>query len=189
LQKYYEITSSDWRLHRHRDRLKVDRAAVMRKLDDLQSKKGRILDAFFEGVIDRTRRDEALRDVENEIGSYNLLLGTSSAQPKLLPSLDSMLRMIEPLADWEFLARQERRALLRELCPDISVYQYKVNSLTRSGSLTANKPNLAAPSRFDEVRYVQEMARRIAAILLSEPARDANYASVKQHTFVCPTLT
>jgi hypothetical protein len=35
----------------------------------------------------------------------------------------------------------------------------------------------------DEVRYVQEMARRIAAILLLEPALDANYQNVKAHTF------
>jgi hypothetical protein len=35
----------------------------------------------------------------------------------------------------------------------------------------------------DEVRYVQEMARRIAAILLLEPALDANYRSVKEHPF------
>lgn len=38
----------------------------------------------------------------------------------------------------------------------------------------------------DEVRYVQEMARRMAAILLLEPALDANYASVKAHTYVWP---
>ena len=35
----------------------------------------------------------------------------------------------------------------------------------------------------DEVRYVSEMARRIAAILLLEPALDENYAKVKQSTF------
>jgi len=38
----------------------------------------------------------------------------------------------------------------------------------------------------DEVRYVQEMARRIAAILLLEPALDANYASAKAHAYVWP---
>lgn len=38
----------------------------------------------------------------------------------------------------------------------------------------------------DEVRYVQEMARRMAAILLLEPALDANYASVKAHAYVWP---
>ncbi len=35
----------------------------------------------------------------------------------------------------------------------------------------------------EEVRYVQEMARRIAAVLLLEPALDANYQNVKAHTF------
>ncbi len=35
----------------------------------------------------------------------------------------------------------------------------------------------------DEVRYVQEMARRIAAILLLEPDLDANYQSVKEHSY------
>ena len=54
-------------------------------------------------------------------------------------------------------------------------------------------PALTAKSLFlgralirGEVRYVQEMARRIAAILLLEPALNANYESVKQHTFPWP---
>ncbi|MGC2105686.1 MAG: type ISP restriction/modification enzyme, partial [Candidatus Acidiferrum sp.] len=39
------------------------------------------------------------------------------------------------------------------------------------------QPLLDRPLTKDEVRYVQEMARRIAAILLLEPALDANYES------------
>jgi hypothetical protein len=42
---------------------------------------------------------------------------------------------------------------------------------------------LGRPLTKDEVRYVQEMARRIAAILLLEPALDSNYREVKEHTF------
>jgi hypothetical protein len=38
----------------------------------------------------------------------------------------------------------------------------------------------------DEVRWVQEMARRIAAILLLEPAQDENYRAVKAHTYEWP---
>ena len=45
---------------------------------------------------------------------------------------------------------------------------------------------LGRPLTKDEVRYVQEMARRIAAIRLLEPALDANYESIKQHTFPWP---
>jgi hypothetical protein len=40
----------------------------------------------------------------------------------------------------------------------------------------------------EEVRYVQEMARRIAAILLLEPALDANYQAVKENTFPWDSL-
>jgi hypothetical protein len=42
---------------------------------------------------------------------------------------------------------------------------------------------LGRPLTKEEVRYVQEMARRIAAILLLEPALDGNYQSVKAQTF------
>jgi hypothetical protein len=38
----------------------------------------------------------------------------------------------------------------------------------------------------DEVRWVQEMARRIAAILLLEPALDENYRAVMAHTYEWP---
>jgi hypothetical protein len=40
----------------------------------------------------------------------------------------------------------------------------------------------------EEVRYVQEMARRIAAILLLELALDANYQAVKENTFPWDSL-
>jgi len=45
------------------------------------------------------------------------------------------------------------------------------------------EPLLGRPLTKEEVRYVQEMARRIAAILLLQPALDANYESIKEHTF------
>ena len=38
----------------------------------------------------------------------------------------------------------------------------------------------------DEVRYVQEVARRIATIILLEPELDANYQAVKAHTHPWP---
>jgi len=40
--------------------------------------------------------------------------------------------------------------------------------------------------RPDEARYVTEMTRRIAAILLLEPALDASYARVKAGTYAGP---
>ena len=42
---------------------------------------------------------------------------------------------------------------------------------------------LGRPLTKEEVRYVQEMARRIAAILLLEPALDENYRKVKSQPY------
>ena len=48
---------------------------------------------------------------------------------------------------------------------------------------------LGRPMTKDEVRWVQEMARRVAAILLLEPALDENYRAVKVHTYEWPKNT
>jgi len=45
------------------------------------------------------------------------------------------------------------------------------------------QPLLGRPLRADEAQYVGAVARRIAAILLLEPALDANYQSVKENIF------
>jgi Type ISP C-terminal specificity domain/N-6 DNA Methylase len=45
---------------------------------------------------------------------------------------------------------------------------------------------LGRPMTKDEVRWVQEMARRISAILLLEPALDENYRAVKARTYEWP---
>ena len=39
---------------------------------------------------------------------------------------------------------------------------------------------------FDEAEYVRDMARRIAALVLLEPALDANYERVKAQTWPWP---
>jgi hypothetical protein len=46
---------------------------------------------------------------------------------------------------------------------------------------------LGRPMKPEEVEYVTEMVRRIAAILLIQPALDANYREVKSNTYPWPT--
>lgn len=47
-------------------------------------------------------------------------------------------------------------------------------------------PLLGRDLKPDEVRYVTEMTRRIAAIVLLEPALDAKYERVKAATYAWP---
>jgi hypothetical protein len=48
------------------------------------------------------------------------------------------------------------------------------------------RPVLSQPLRDEEVFYVQEMARRIAAIPLMGPDLDANYAAAKAAPYPWP---
>ena len=45
------------------------------------------------------------------------------------------------------------------------------------------RPLLGRPLSREEVRYVRDVARRLAAILLLEPTLDANYRVIKEHSF------
>jgi hypothetical protein len=51
------------------------------------------------------------------------------------------------------------------------------------------RPLLGRDLTADEARYVTEMARRIAALLLLEPALDENYAAVKAETYEWPSAS
>jgi hypothetical protein len=46
---------------------------------------------------------------------------------------------------------------------------------------------LARPLNAEEARYVTEMARRIAAILLVQPALDENYRRAASNTYSWPS--
>ena len=48
------------------------------------------------------------------------------------------------------------------------------------------KPLLGRPMKVDEVEYVKEMARRIAAIILLQPELDSNYKTIKSNTYPWP---
>jgi hypothetical protein len=45
------------------------------------------------------------------------------------------------------------------------------------------KPLFGRPITTDEARYVGQMVRRIAALLLLGPALDANYEAAKRNTY------
>jgi hypothetical protein len=110
----------------------IDLAAVQQRISARRAKKNRILETFYEGIIDRVGRDEAIANVEREVDAYRGVAGNSVLQRRelSLANLDLVLQIVGPLAEWDFLTREERRSLLRHLCPEISVFRYTVKALT-----------------------------------------------------------
>ncbi len=112
----------------------VNQATLRQKVETLRERRQRILEAFFDGVIRKEDRDRRFEEIDRELSVYEKLLMESAVVPQQRPVLDvkAVLAIIEPLAEWEYLSRDDKRLLLTELCPEISVYRYKIRDLTIS---------------------------------------------------------
>ncbi len=98
------------------------------RLEVLAGKRQRVLETFFEGVISKDERDLRISEIERETKVFQDLLmePVPEEQPR---SLDEIQAALEPLAEWEFLERDDKRSLLHAICPEISVSRYTVKSL------------------------------------------------------------
>lgn len=128
------------------DQQGIDQSAIAAKLTELKAKKQRVLDAFFEGVIEKAEPDRKLATVQNEVDSYRRLL-VEAVRPAQPASVADLERVLEPFTEWEFLEREDKRSLLSMICPEIKVFQYTVKSLMlRLGALASDGDN-ASPLR------------------------------------------
>jgi hypothetical protein len=108
--------------------LDAERTTLGAKLAALRDRKNRIIEAFFEGVIDKNQRDSRLSEVNREIESYEQLL-IDTVNPPLPLVAEDLSKCLEPFAEWEYLSRDDKRALLALICPPISVSRYTVKSI------------------------------------------------------------
>jgi hypothetical protein len=99
------------------------------KLHQLHEKRGRVLEAFFDGAICKEERECQLKVINGEIRAFHQLL-VESGPPDAPRSTQEILAALEPLTEWEFLERDDKRALLSVLCPEISVFQYTIKSIS-----------------------------------------------------------
>ncbi len=110
----------------------VDQATLKSKLESLRERRQRILEAFFDGVIRKENRDRRFEEIDRELLLYGQLLmepANVPQQPTVL-DLEAVSAIVDPFAEWEFLDREDKRRLLADLCPEISVYCYEVRDLT-----------------------------------------------------------
>lgn len=125
----------------------TEKTAVSDKLTSLEEKKQRILEAFFDGAIDKHERDSRIAGINSEICAFRqILLDSTIAVPEARTDAD-FERVLEPFAEWEFLERGDKRALLAALCPEIRVERYVVKSLMLN--LLAEGRNEVSHSRTD----------------------------------------
>ena len=105
-----------------------DATAVQSQIENLYAKRGRILEAFFDGTIDRKQRDEQLGRVDAELRVYQGMAATLPVAEPLL-STDELADVFSAFAEMPFLQRDDKRSLLRSLGVVVSVSGYKICSL------------------------------------------------------------
>ena len=107
----------------------TERSVIDKKLATLEGKRQRILEAFFDGAIDKRERDDRTVQVEAEISAFRKILLETIPAVADVKTQDAIESALEPFAEWEFLAREDKRALLAVFCPEIQVDRYVVKSL------------------------------------------------------------
>ena len=119
--------------------LAIDQVSISAKLAELKTKRERVLETFFEGIIDRSERDRRLGQIQCDLESFEQLLA-QSRRPDPPSTIAGLEQILEPFGEWEFLDRQDKRALLAMICPEITIFQYSVKSLVlRVGGLPGDR--------------------------------------------------
>jgi DNA invertase Pin-like site-specific DNA recombinase len=97
------------------------------QLKSLDAKRQRILDAYFEGVINSTERDMRQASVERERKIALDLL--QRERPTHSMTVEALAAAFAPFAEFDLLERDDKRQLLNTLTPSILASGYAVKGL------------------------------------------------------------
>lgn len=122
-----------------------DSAVQAQRLTDeihsLRDKRSRVMEAFFDGLIDSGERDRRISSIDIKIkAAQNILLRESPARGL---TADALLTMLSPLSEWEEWSRNQKRSVLSAMVPDIRLSNYVVESI----GLISPFSNEVTPSR------------------------------------------
>ena len=107
---------------------KADVSKLQRMNNRLQEKRNRVLDAYFNGVIDRAERDQRLEQIKTDQLFCERQLGNIQTEPYKV-SAEELARIFAPLREWEYLSRTDKRRLLQAIVPEIHMQHYNVTKL------------------------------------------------------------
>jgi DNA invertase Pin-like site-specific DNA recombinase len=104
------------------------------QLVSLGAKRERVLDAYFEGLIDSSQRDAKLGEVDRAIATAEELLRRE--RPDTAVTADSLAEVFSPFFEYSLLDREDKRRLLSAIAPEIHVADYRIHGITLLPTLT-----------------------------------------------------
>jgi DNA invertase Pin-like site-specific DNA recombinase len=100
------------------------------QIESLTAKRQRILDSYFEGVINGTERDLRIAAVEREKAILAGLLAKSQPQQGL--DVAKLTEIFSVFAGFDLLERDDKRRILNTIAPSIVVANYEIKGLWAS---------------------------------------------------------
>jgi len=107
------------------------------EINALRCKRDRVIDGFVEGAIRREERDRRLTTIDHDIQvAQDILI---REVPTASMDTAKLIEAFTPLTEWEYWTRDQKRAVLSALVPDIRVADYKVECLGLNPSVFSNE--------------------------------------------------
>jgi DNA invertase Pin-like site-specific DNA recombinase len=94
----------------------------------LGAKRGRVLESYFEGVIDRAERDSRLEAIDRDLERAREMLERD--RPRAGLDAESLASFFSPFFEWEFLQRDDKRRVLSTVVPEIHVADHRVDGIS-----------------------------------------------------------
>lgn len=104
-----------------------DRPQLQAQLTALEGKRKRVLDSYFDGVIDQTERETRLSAIITETRAIQGMISRSQPVQKL--TLETLTAAFAPFVEFDWLNREGKRTLLNTLTPEIVVSKYVVKGM------------------------------------------------------------
>ena len=130
--EYNRSLETDW----HRGR--VDEGRIRGKLSELDQRRSRILDTYYDGLIDRSEREAKLEPVDRDLEAVRRLIDQPAESP-LTITPESIFEFVSVFAEWAFLEAAQKRRILDAVRPIFFVYRYLVQGvLFASGNIDSH---------------------------------------------------
>jgi DNA invertase Pin-like site-specific DNA recombinase len=100
-------------------------ARIETEFEQLKGKKQRVLEAYFEGLIDRAERDRRLQALATDSKLYGTLMDRAISRAPVVTTKE-LEEAFSVFHEWDYLGRSDKRKLLRATLPAIHVQDYRI---------------------------------------------------------------
>jgi len=127
-RNFLESIASELSERASRNASKSDVSNLQRMSRRLQEKRKRVLDAYFNALIDRAERDRRLEQIKADQQFCEQQLRNIRSETYEV-SAQELTHILAPFQEWEYLSRVDKRRLLQAIVPEIHLRDYNVTKL------------------------------------------------------------